>query len=262
MAVLALLLVTAAEAAATAVPQAPPEPLAALPVADDECKVPAAPGSGSSSCALNALQRSRSVIVREASLENHPFISGCTEEGGGKECPTPLSCVAKPDGTWSQCVDCTTSLGFEKDCREMNAEMREAAKAKCDRTCPFTTPRPTTSGCNDTIPGKQCSAGLTCVTTADGSWSQCLDCSRRFYDDCQKLEDNLRLAAVLTCKRTCLGSKCDSQKWCHSPYHCVGNHTWAQCLKCDHRTFHYDCRSWDTAFRQIAERQCKRTCRR
>lgn len=245
--------------AAAAPEEAKPAPAGAAGalLADDEC------GAEGVGCALSAVQLRRSMDLGNASLgEDHPFISGCKAGVAGKECPSPLSCVTKPDGTWSQCVDCTSVMGFQKDCIEMNAEMRQAAVAECGRTCPFTTPRPLHSGCNDSEVGSECPKPLKCVTTADGTWSQCVDCSSRFYQECQKLKDPVRLAAVNTCRRTCVGSKCDSQEWCRKPYHCVGSHTWAQCIRCDTKTFKYACHHWKPDFRSIAEEKCHRHCRR
>lgn len=227
---------------------------------DDEC---AAEGSDGR-CALNAMQlrRSKDLQATDDVDRDHPQISGCDDAVAAKACPSPLSCVAKADGSWSQCVDCTSDLYFQKDCIMMNEGMRDAAIAKCGRACPFTTPRPLTTGCNDSVPELKCPGHLQCVFQADGTWSQCVDCSSRFYKDCQQLKDDMRLAAVKACKRTCVGTQCKGQDWCHPPYHCVGDKTWAQCIQCDSKTFHYACQHWKPSFREIAQEKCHRKCRR
>mmetsp|Transcript_106834 Transcript_106834/g.319396 ORF Transcript_106834/g.319396 Transcript_106834/m.319396 type:complete len:264 (-) Transcript_106834:57-848(-) len=227
---------------------------------DDECFAARA-GEASDRCALNALQRSRLMaqgLANHTDLD-HPFIKDCHIAGRG--CPSGLACVSKPDGTWSQCVDCSTTTAFWKDCVMMNAEMREAATAKCGIQCPYTTPKPLESGCA-ADGGASCSGHEKCVSTADGTWSQCVDCSQRFYKDCQKFESPMRLAAVLACKRTCLGTKCEGKEWCHSPYKCVGSKTWAQCVRCDAKTFKYTCRHWKKDMVDAAQHHCKRRCRR
>jgi len=258
-----LLTLAALGAAAAAATEAETiAPTAALAL-DDECGVSE---GGDGRCALNAMQLRRSADLGTSTSsdeeQDHPFISGCNDTVAGKECPLPLKCVTKPDGSWSQCVDCTTDETFQKDCIMMNEGMRDAAVEKCGRTCPFTTPRPLTSGCNDTDPELKCPGELKCVTQADGTWSQCVDCSKRFYKDCQQLKDSMRLAAVKVCKRTCVGTQCKGPEWCHHPYHCVGNKTWAQCIQCDSKTFHYACQHWKPSFREIAQSKCRRHCRR
>jgi len=235
-------------------------------VQDDQCLVPGTEDEqtvAGTPCALSALQRHRSATLSRASDDpstDHPWITGC-HNTTGQQCPGRLVCVTKPDDTWSQCVDCSRQ-GFLKDCIMMNEEMRDIATEVCGRSCPFTTPRPTISGCNATASGR-CPGRLRCAATADGSWSQCVDCSQRhFYKDCQKLDRDMRFAAILTCKKTCLDTQCWGGKWCRRPYKCVGDRTWAQCIKCDAKTFRYRCNKWDAGFRRTAERRCHRRCRR
>mmetsp|Transcript_69667 Transcript_69667/g.203907 ORF Transcript_69667/g.203907 Transcript_69667/m.203907 type:complete len:273 (+) Transcript_69667:59-877(+) len=233
---------------------------------DDECLVPATAtdSSGQARCALSALQQrhqSVALSLMNDSQSEHPFISGCSDQAEGQQCPHGLVCVAKPDGTWSQCVDCSRH-GFPKDCILMNEEMREIARGLCGRSCPYTTPKPTISGCNETASGR-CPGHLKCARTADDSWSQCMDCSKRhFYKDCQKLDHDFRLAAIRTCKRSCLDSQCFGPQWCHRPYKCVGDSKWAQCVRCDAKTFRYHCQHWDRRFKHRAERHCRRHCTR
>mmetsp|Transcript_18501 Transcript_18501/g.43472 ORF Transcript_18501/g.43472 Transcript_18501/m.43472 type:complete len:264 (+) Transcript_18501:52-843(+) len=241
-----------------ALPEELGEPLSAL-TADDECSATGSKrGASGGQCALNALQQ-RLRPGAHARLHNthagHPFIKGCHT---GTACPGSLECVVTADGTWSQCVNCS-HLGFWDDCIMMDAKVRAVATVQCKQTCPYTTPKPITSGCKA---DEDCKSNERCATTADGTWSQCVDCSHQFYKDCQKLESPVRLAAILTCKRTCLSTQCSGKEWCHSPYHCVGNQTWAQCLKCDSRTFTHDCSHWTADYRAIAEHQCHRRCRR
>mmetsp|Transcript_33697 Transcript_33697/g.76374 ORF Transcript_33697/g.76374 Transcript_33697/m.76374 type:complete len:271 (+) Transcript_33697:54-866(+) len=235
------------------------EPLSVALLGDDECS---GANVGDRQCALNALQRrSREAVSGEAAQGDHPFISGCMGASGGKPCPTGLRCIEKPGGGWSQCVDCSPD-GFLRDCILMNQVMRGAAEATCGRTCPFTTPRPLSGGCAGES-GVKCQEGLTCVEKEDGTWSQCVDCSRRrFPKDCQKLNDGLRLPAVKACRQSCLNTQCHSKDWCLKPYNCIGNSTWAQCVNCkSKKTFHYFCRHWNPDFRHIVQKQCGRKCR-
>merc|ERR1712232_1092805 len=52
--------------------------------------------------------------------------------------------------------------------------------------------------------GTACPHGETCIVRYDGNWSQCFSCSKAtFGQECQKLDDYLRYAAVRTCKQTC-----------------------------------------------------------
>jgi len=141
----------------------------------------------------------------------------------------------------------------------MDGEMRRIARAKCGRTCPFTTPKPIVSGCNHTASGG-CRGHLKCVTMTDGTWSQCVDCGRHFSKDCQKLNHDMRLAAILACKKTCQDTMCEGEEWCPGRYKCIGNSKWAQCLRCDSKTFNYRCQHWKPDFRHIAERRCHRKC--
>jgi len=245
---------------------AEPERSLALEV-DDECH--AAGGEASDRCSLNALQRSRSTAAlarvngSEPDLPGHDFIKDCHDDVPGKECPGGLTCVSKPDRTWSQCVDCSSAAGFGKDCIMMGAEMREVATAACGRSCPYTTPKPIASGCASAGADACSGEHEKCVTTADGTWSQCVDCSSQFYKDCQMFDSPVRLAAVLACKRTCVGTKCEGSEWCRSPYKCIGDKTWAQCLRCDSsKTFKYACKHWTSQFRGLVEGECDRKCQR
>uniref|UniRef100_A0A7S1S8W6 Uncharacterized protein n=1 Tax=Alexandrium catenella TaxID=2925 RepID=A0A7S1S8W6_ALECA len=251
------LLAAAAPAAEEALGQPPSSTLDL----DDEC---AAEGGGH--CALNAMQLRRSADLggaERAEDQDHPSIDHCNDSIPAKACPARLKCVTKADGSWSQCVDCSLEVNFQKDCILMNADMREAAIAKCGFTCPFTTPKPLEAGCNDSVPELACKAPSKCATTADGSWSQCVDCSRRFYKDCQSFKDDVRLAAIKTCRRTCQGTMCRGPEWCRHPYKCAGNLEWSQCINCHSRkTFTYSCLSWKPAFREEVEKVCHHECKR
>ena len=53
------------------------------------------------------------------------------------DCATGLTCAVQADGTFDQCVDCTTDA-FEDQCKYWSNEIRSAAEAACGLTCNMT----------------------------------------------------------------------------------------------------------------------------
>jgi len=113
--------------------------------------------------------------------------------------------------------------------------------------------------------GTACPEGETCIARDDGNWSQCFSCSKAtFGQECQKLDDYLRYAAVQTCKQTCVDTKCYNHQWCFKPYRCIVDKEaqWGQCINCHSKKFwSASCFASPPGLRMIASRTCHRRCR-
>ena len=77
-----------------------------------------------------------------------------------------VDCVAKPDNSWAQCIDCTPST-FQQDCVKWDTQLRSAAVQDCQVNCLNTM-------CTVDASGMQCVNDYTCVSQSDGAWSQCI----------------------------------------------------------------------------------------
>ena len=77
-----------------------------------------------------------------------------------------VDCVAKPDNSWAQCIDCTPSA-FQQDCVKWDTQLRSAAVQDCQVNCLNTM-------CTVDASGMQCVDDYTCVSQSDGAWSQCI----------------------------------------------------------------------------------------
>jgi len=110
----------------------------------------------------------------------------------------------------------------------------------------------------------QCPLGTTCIVKWDGTWSQCMSCAAStFGKECQKLNDYMRYAAVHTCKRTCMNSKCYNGAWCLHPYKCVTDTAlnWGQCVGCHSKKFwHASCHALKPGMLHNAQAVCHRHC--
>lgn len=114
--------------------------------------------------------------------------------------------------------------------------------------------------CNATT---SCATGFKCVPKADGTWSQCVDCTKENFErDCVKWDDGLRYAAVRTCSMTCPDSRCYNQTWCPSGgYKCAIDTrlvAWGQCVLCNPYYFLYKCGSWNPKYRKVAGTYCQK----
>jgi len=114
--------------------------------------------------------------------------------------------------------------------------------------------------------GTACPEGETCIVKHDGTWSQCFSCSKStFGQECQKLDDYMRYAAVRTCKRTCLDQRCYNKRWCFKPYRCIVDkeEQWGQCISCHSKKFWKNsCFALKDGLRKKASRTCHRKCTR
>mmetsp|Transcript_131896 Transcript_131896/g.333269 ORF Transcript_131896/g.333269 Transcript_131896/m.333269 type:complete len:273 (+) Transcript_131896:110-928(+) len=112
--------------------------------------------------------------------------------------------------------------------------------------------------------GRPCPHGKTCIVKWDGTFSQCMDCSaKHFAKSCQKMDDYMRYAAIHTCKRTCLDTKCYNDYWCLKPHVCVtdAESNWGQCASCKSKKFwHNSCWSLDANLKRRAQTRCHRHC--
>lgn len=115
--------------------------------------------------------------------------------------------------------------------------------------------------CSD---ANSCPTGLECAVQADGGWSQCVDCAHKsvFQEDCVKLTENLRLAAIKQCKLPCPDSRCYSEEWCPGQYKCAVQEDggWGQCILCTPHYFKYHCAGWPAQFASRAKALCKMGC--
>jgi len=123
------------------------------------------------------------------------------------------------------------------------------------------------TGCHN---GTSCPQGESCIVSYNGTWSQCFSCSKAtFGQECQKLDDVLRYAAVRTCKQTCLDTGgrtagCFNKNWCFKPYRCIVDREahWGQCISCHSKKFWENyCYKAPEGLRKIASRTCHRRCR-
>lgn len=125
----------------------------------------------------------------------------------------------------------------------------------------------TVFGCYNKDPtlAVKCPLGTTCVAKWDGTFSQCMDCgAKAFTSTCQKLDDYMRYAAMHTCKRTCMDSKCYNSAWCLPPYKCVTDRTlnWGQCVGCHSKKFwHASCHALKPTMLKNAQATCHRHCK-
>uniref|UniRef100_A0A7S0A998 Uncharacterized protein n=1 Tax=Pyrodinium bahamense TaxID=73915 RepID=A0A7S0A998_9DINO len=121
-------------------------------------------------------------------------------------CISGLTCVTKGDGTWSQCIDCS-SAQFPYDCEWWDNELRAAAVEACSMPCDakpvvIKTLKQDQGPCHASA--AKCDSGLTCVTQADGYWSQCIDCaSTSFPYACGYWSPQLLSAAEAACSAAC-----------------------------------------------------------
>mmetsp|Transcript_150 Transcript_150/g.387 ORF Transcript_150/g.387 Transcript_150/m.387 type:complete len:216 (-) Transcript_150:40-687(-) len=122
---------------------------------------------------------------------------------------------------------------------------------------------PVPSGkCNDTT--ALCPDDYKCVTTADGTWSQCVPTEQKYFRrQCVKWTAAVRWAAIHTMGFNCEDAMCTSQAWCVDGYKCAAqpDGKWAQCIQCSSDTFRYNCYSWTTQFQEAAYRACGHKCR-
>jgi len=113
--------------------------------------------------------------------------------------------------------------------------------------------------------GNKCPTGETCVVKYDQTWSQCVDCTpEAFGNECQKLEDYMRYAAVNTCKQSCLNARCYNKDWCPSPRdRCIidRNTKWGQCVNCrDKKFWGFSCKGMTRSFMASATKVCRKHC--
>ena len=173
---------------------------------------------------------------------------------GDSDCDGSEICV-DVNANWAQCVDCTN---FEYACPFWDADLLAAASEACVMNCPGVQ-------CTDDLPCY--GSKVDCVPKADNTWSQCVDChTSQFEEDCQKLDTDMRAAAVLDCGKNCPNTMCtadDSGMQCVDDYTCViqADGGWSQCIDCtDKSQFKTDCSSWSETFQEAAEAACGYNC--
>mmetsp|Transcript_62248 Transcript_62248/g.124779 ORF Transcript_62248/g.124779 Transcript_62248/m.124779 type:complete len:215 (-) Transcript_62248:47-691(-) len=107
------------------------------------------------------------------------------------------TCVTEEDGSWSQCVDCTTSV-FQADCVKWDSDLRQAAVESCEVNC-------LNVQCTADASGMECLAPYQCVTQADQNWSQCVDCTNtdEFDYNCYSWTNSFKVAAEAACDMQC-----------------------------------------------------------
>ena len=169
------------------------------------------------------------------------------------DCPGAQLCV-EDNPNYSQCVDCSN---FKYSCGYYDESLQLNAEKACQLNCPNTT-----IPCNNiTAP---CYEEATCVSKADGSWSQCIKCEKSaFEDSCAAWDDDLRAAAIQTCDENCPGTKCNDDIPCATGTTCVtqADGHYSQCVDCgDTQQFQYDCPYWSEPFKEAAEAACDLTC--
>lgn len=106
---------------------------------------------------------------------------------------------------------------------------------------------------------RPCTGSAVCVTKADGTWSQCVQCHGKLYlEDCVKWDDGLRQAAVNQCQRTCPDSKCFTEDDCLGDYTCArtASGKWGQCIECTKDYFTYKCGAWKPDMKTAAAAHC------
>ena len=140
------------------------------------------------------------------------------------DCDKPDSCVVQQDGYYAKCVDCTNSTSFNEQCIYWSEQMRTAAEAKCKLNCTYAQqckgwspsirtaaaakcglPCTADSGGACHAPDLPCPKPQSCVTQADGYYSQCIDCtSEQWFDNnCKYWSDQIRNAAEKACNLEC-----------------------------------------------------------
>jgi len=114
-----------------------------------------------------------------------------------------------------------------------------------------------------------CASGATCITQADGFWSQCLDCSKTsFFEECSYWDKPFRAAAEGVCEVACADKPgppppTDNCKGlCQSDRTCVEREDGyqSQCIACDESKFHDECGTWDRKILEVAEKTCQLNC--
>lgn len=115
------------------------------------------------------------------------------------QCTAPAQCVEQSDHNWAQCVDCTNATTYAQQCKGWSPSIRTAAAAKCGLPCTAD------SGGACHAPDLPCPKPQSCVTQADGYFSQCIDCtSEQWFDNnCKYWSDQIRNAAEKACNLEC-----------------------------------------------------------
>mmetsp|Transcript_93379 Transcript_93379/g.261177 ORF Transcript_93379/g.261177 Transcript_93379/m.261177 type:complete len:251 (+) Transcript_93379:93-845(+) len=245
----------AAAAAALALCRASvtPEQEAMLAEVDDECLAT----DDAEACALNAMQR-RGFLKREAQDPvRAPDMSVSTDNGEAMEDESSAE-LESPDDEYLPDDDADSV----QDETGAEAMLQKAARAKA--TWVEGVDKVAVTNCH-VEGGNACPHGETCVVKHDSTWSQCVNCHKvEFGRECQKLGDNMRWAAIHTCKRSCLDSQCYNKQWCLKPYRCIltGDKTWGQCISCHSKKFwQHSCHSMKADLLEQAEATCHKKCK-
>eukprot|EP00933_Yihiella_yeosuensis_P082744 TRINITY_DN9673_c0_g1_i1.p1 TRINITY_DN9673_c0_g1~~TRINITY_DN9673_c0_g1_i1.p1 ORF type:complete len:251 (+),score=45.64 TRINITY_DN9673_c0_g1_i1:228-980(+) len=113
------------------------------------------------------------------------------------ECLSGRQCVAKEDGSWSQCIP-KHYKQFKKECVKWNDDFRLAAIKATNHNCPD-------SRCYS---HDWCVHGHRCARQKDGKWGQCISCKHKtFQYNCYSWTSDFAKAAHHACGRRCLHTK-------------------------------------------------------
>jgi len=241
---LLLLAIALVGASGTGVEEVVAEELAAFG-RDDECR------SSSEECALNALQRRGDLLSGAGAGAGAAGELAADAVSSAPDFEFREDNLAADGGEETELVD-----DFVDDMKEEGANTTALAQGGAMVT-----------GCYSKDPklAVACPLGTTCVVKWDGKWSQCMDCSSTsFGHECQKLDDYMRYAAVHTCKRTCMDTKCYNNAWCLPPYQCVTDRAtnWGQCVWCHSKKFwHASCHALKPTMLHNAQHVCHRHCK-
>lgn len=208
---------------------------------DNECA-----SSRSGGCALNALQLKRGSfdsVISTSDEAMHPSDDTMFEYDD--------------DVAVMEAEDILDELDEENATLEPEeSQDMDASKATPKDKVPVT-------GCHGAN-GTVCPKGEKCIVNNVGTWSQCVGCSKvTFPRECQKLDDQMRYAAVRMCKQSCLDQKCYNSKWCYKPYRCIVDREemWGQCISCHSKKFWKNsCLALKKGLLHKAQKVCRRKC--